>query len=1014
MQDQIRVLLIDDDPCQIELTKINIENVDNSILADVVLNPIDALEILHEHNYECIVSDFQMPGMNGIDLCKKIRSFSKIPFIIHTSRGSEEVASAAFAAGADDYIRKEVPLASYEVLARRVREVVFRRRFQNLYEASIEDNRGGFAIIQGLNFVYANKAMATMLGLEKPEDLIGKSILTWVHVMDKDLIKNRTLNRQRGEDEPRFYEYNVKREDGQIRTLEASVSLIDYMGKPASLIFNHDVTDRKNAEKALFETDDRLRKTQEMAHLGTWELDLVTNALYWSDEVYRIFGLKPQMFKATYEAFLEAVHPEDREMVDLAYTNSLHEGRNSYEIEHRVVRKSTGEVRYVYERCEHLRDQSNKVLRSIGMVQDITDRKLVEIERRESEEKYASLYSSMVEGVALHELIYDNHGKPIDYRIIDVNPAYTSITGLAKEGVIGKHASKLYGTGDPPYLNIYAEVASTGNTTKFGTFFPPMNKHFSISVFSMNKGRFATVFQDVTEQANTEHELRLKNERLARSEYSLSVTNEELKQTKDQLQEYLGKLERTIDDRTLEIKEVSGRLVDFMEAAPDAFFIYDKDLNLIELNKAALDLYPEETDKSSLIGKNIKEIAPGIEKTPRYNAFKKILETGEPFYEDVHRVISRFGDRWASTWAFKTGPNLGIIRRDITQLMTAEGKVREAIRYERSLLEASLDPLVTISPDGKIMDVNQATIEVTGVPRQELVGSDFTTYFTDQGKARAGYRRVFDEGVVRDYPLAIRHTSGKITDVLYNATVYRNDGGEVQGVFAAARDVTERHLLEKKLRYAEQLSVMSRMGAMVAHDLRGPLNIIMQAVNMAKRDASLTPKMLEMVEKNASRSLMMINDWRNNTTDVVTAPSRIDLGNIVRKVIDETTIPEDVKLCLDISEGSFINADPNIIQRVVDNLLRNAVEAMPDGGRLSVSVHNDDRKVFLEISDTGVGIPEESRENVFWPLYTTKVGGLGLGLSFCRKAVEAYGGTINFESKLGEGTTFIIEFKKMV
>jgi signal transduction histidine kinase len=70
--------------------------------------------------------------------------------------------------------------------------------------------------------------------------------------------------------------------------------------------------------------------------------------------------------------------------------------------------------------------------------------------------------------------------------------------------------------------------------------------------------------------------------------------------------------------------------------------------------------------------------------------------------------------------------------------------------------------------------------------------------------------------------------------------------------------------------------------------------------------------------------------------------------------------------------------------------------------------------VFLEISDTGVGIPEESRENVFWPLYTTKVGGLGLGLSFCRKAIEAYGGTINFESKLGEGTTFIIEFKKMV
>ncbi len=238
MQDRIRVLLIDDDPSQIELTKLNIENADNSISADIILNPVDALTILHEQKYECIVSDFQMPGLNGIELCRKIRTFSNVPFIIHTGRGSEEVASAAFAAGADDYIRKEVPLASYEVLARRVRAAVLRRRFQNLYEASIEDNRGGFAIIQGLNFVYANRAMAKMLGLEKPEDLVGKSILTWVHVMEKDLITNRTLSRQRGGDEPRFYEYNVKREDGQIRTFEASVSLIDYMGKPASLVFN--------------------------------------------------------------------------------------------------------------------------------------------------------------------------------------------------------------------------------------------------------------------------------------------------------------------------------------------------------------------------------------------------------------------------------------------------------------------------------------------------------------------------------------------------------------------------------------------------------------------------------------------------------------------------------------------------------------------------------------------------------------------------------------------------------
>ena len=120
--------------------------------------------------------------------------------------------------------------------------------------------------------------------------------------------------------------------------------------------------------------------------------------------------------------------------------------------------------------------------------------------------------------------------------------------------------------------------------------------------------------------------------------------------------------------------------------------------------------------------------------------------------------------------------------------------------YARSLIEASLDPLVTINVSGKITDVNKATEEVTGCTREELIGSDFSSYFTEAEKARAGYRKVFTEGYVRDYPLAIRHKSGKITYVLYNASVYRNELGEIQGVFAAARDVTERKQAEEKLR----------------------------------------------------------------------------------------------------------------------------------------------------------------------------------------------------------------------
>jgi len=121
----------------------------------------------------------------------------------------------------------------------------------------------------------------------------------------------------------------------------------------------------------------------------------------------------------------------------------------------------------------------------------------------------------------------------------------------------------------------------------------------------------------------------------------------------------------------------------------------------------------------------------------------------------------------------------------------------------RALMEASLDPLVTISPDGTITDVNRATVKATGVPRSRLIGSDFASYFTEPDRARAGYERVLAEGSVRDYPLRLRSVSGKLMDVEYNASVYRDAAGECLGVFASARDVTDRNRAERDLMESE-------------------------------------------------------------------------------------------------------------------------------------------------------------------------------------------------------------------
>ena len=157
---------------------------------------------------------------------------------------------------------------------------------------------------------------------------------------------------------------------------------------------------------------------------------------------------------------------------------------------------------------------------------------------------------------------------------------------------------------------------------------------------------------------------------------------------------------------------------------------------------------------------------------------------------------------------------------DVTEQKMVEERLRKAAQYARNLIEASLDPLVTISRDGLITDVNHATENATGVPRERLIGSDFADYFTDSDRARRSYQQVFSEGFVRDYPLAIRSASGGVMDVLYNASVFRNETGEVEGVFAAARDVTKRTRAEQTARRLAAI-VESSDDAIISKSLDG-------------------------------------------------------------------------------------------------------------------------------------------------------------------------------------------------
>ena len=305
----------------------------------------------------------------------------------------------------------------------------------------------------------------------------------------------------------------------------------------------------------------------------------------------------------------------------------------------------------------------------------------------------------------------------------------------------------------------------------------------------------------------------------------------------------------------LKLEESRLKYFDLYNFVSDGYFTLNKEGIILEANLGAATLLGEE--RRGLINSSfIKYINPNdrnkfhhhcmeVMKTSiKHTVDIKLLKKGNgSFY--VHMDTLNVLDEYNNFKEFR------ISITDITEIKEAAKEVELANKYNRSLIEASLDPLVTIGPDGKITDVNKSTERVTGFNRNELIGTDFSNYFTDPKQAQKGYQQVFKLGFVIDYPLEIKNKNGRVTPVLYNASVYRDEFGEVLGVFAAARDITEikkaenilinyKDTLEEtvKLR-TEELSKsnsdLTHFAYIASHDLREPLRMITSFLQLLER-----------------------------------------------------------------------------------------------------------------------------------------------------------------------------------
>lgn len=251
LADVIKVLHVDDEPEQLSFAKKFLEKFDPSLKVMSVSSPEEAKCLLRQKTFDCIVSDYDMPGVDGIGLARFVREESQIPFIIYTGQGSEEVALEAFSIGLDDYLRKETDASHYQILAKRVRFAVEKRRAEELSQRVMNESFDAISIIEGTTIVYANQAQVDIVGVDRPADLLGRDCMVWVIEEDRARLVEMEKRRQRGEPQPSRYEFNLQRVDGELRHIEASVSLIEYMGRSASLIFNRDITERKLMEESL-------------------------------------------------------------------------------------------------------------------------------------------------------------------------------------------------------------------------------------------------------------------------------------------------------------------------------------------------------------------------------------------------------------------------------------------------------------------------------------------------------------------------------------------------------------------------------------------------------------------------------------------------------------------------------------------------------------------------------------------------------------------------------------------
>ncbi len=864
------------------------------------------------------------------------------------------------------------------------------RESEERYRALFEQAPVGIDIATSDAIVIdANQAMQAITGYSKEELKINLSGTYENPEQRKALLESA---RQHGA--VVNFPVRLKRKNGNLYDALLNVSSIHIGGKSFLQTICQDVTERKKAEEALLAERDRLETVTRNIGAGLAIISKDYHTLWANDVLKQMFGdVECKICYSTYN--------QRNEMCPRCGVREIFETGKDKVVHEQVGKDVDGKTVWSEITATPIKDKDGNITSVLELVVPITDRKQLEEAIKENQERLKNIFAASPDAIT----VSDSNGN-----IIECNQATLDMLGFSsKEELIGKNGYELIAKKDhqkaKEYLKKTLEQGSVRNIeftflTEDGHEFPA---ELSASVIKHSSGKFGgfvSITKNITERKNVEEALR-ESERKFRLAF---------------------------------------------ENAKDAIFWADPETGLIlNCNRAAEILLEEKREK--IIGQHQMSLHPPQKAEYYADMFKKHIEQ-KGAIDDEAEVVTKSGKTkpvyiTASTTLVKGKPLIQGIFRDITERKKAE----EELRKFKTISDKAGYGSAISDLEGSLTYVNESFAEMHGYTADELISKNLSIFHTKvQMKNVARLKeRLKQKGNYVAEEVWHRKKDNTVFPALMNGTLIRDEEGKPLFMAATAVDITERKQMEDELRRysehleelveertrklkeaheqllkTERLATIGELATMVAHDLRNPLTSIRNAGFYIKNscparatgECKTALEMLDIINQEIIFANNIINDLLDFAAKRPLQRKRRSINKIIECLLTKSNVPENIEVQKNFPERAIAAVDEKQLERVFLNLIKNAVQAMPNGGKLAVATTKTKDHVEIAFTDTGTGIAEEKKNKIFTPLFTTKAKGIGMGLAICKRIIEEHGGTIDFRSRVDQGTTFTIKLPK--